>query len=130
MVKVQPGQYPSSAPAPPRGVPGSSGWLGAPTGETGPLGAQPLPRVLELAASEPADFPALTAQALNSTGKWCHVVDEATNVVFDSNVAKVHGTEATYSCADTAVKVEEALACPGHPAMHGERARRLTLALA
>ena len=40
-------------------------------------------------------------------------------MVFDSNVAKVHGTEATYSCAGAAVKVEEALACPGHPAMHG-----------
>jgi len=57
--------------------------------------------------------------ALNSTGKWCHVVDEATNMVFNGNIAKYHGTEATYSCADAAVKVEEALACPGHPAMHG-----------
>ena len=58
MVKVTPWQCPRSAPAPPHGAPGSSGWLGAPTGETGPLGAQPLPRVLELAASEAADVPA------------------------------------------------------------------------
>ena len=40
-----------------QGAPGSSGWLGAPRGETGPLGAQPLPRVLELAATKAADFP-------------------------------------------------------------------------
>ena len=53
-----PGQSPSSAPAPPRGAPGSSGWRGAPTGEAGPLGAQPLPRVLERAASKATDFPA------------------------------------------------------------------------
>ena len=54
-----PWQCPSSAPAgmPPQGAPGSSGWLSAPTGETGPPGAQPLPRVLELAASKTADFP-------------------------------------------------------------------------
>ena len=57
MVKVPPWQCPSSASVPPQGAPGSSGWLGAPTGETGPLGAQPLPRVLELATSEAADFP-------------------------------------------------------------------------
>ena len=36
---------------------GGSGWLGAPTGETGPLGAQPLPRVRERAASKAAEFP-------------------------------------------------------------------------
>ena len=40
-----------------QGAPGSSGWLGAHRGETGPLGAQPLPRVLELAATEAADVP-------------------------------------------------------------------------
>ena len=40
------------------------------------------------------------------------MVDEATNMVFNGNIAKYHGTEATYSCADAAVKVEEALACP------------------
>ena len=37
--------------------------------------------------------------ALNSTGKWCHVVDEATNVVFDPSVARHHGTEPTYAQA-------------------------------
>ena len=37
--------------------------------------------------------------ALNSTGKWCHVVDEATNVVFDPSVARYHGTEPTYAPA-------------------------------
>ena len=42
---------------PPQGAPGSSGWLSAPTRETGPLGAQPLPRVLEPAASKAADSP-------------------------------------------------------------------------
>ena len=38
---VAPWQRPSfcSAPVPPQGAPGSSGWLGAPRGETGPLGA-------------------------------------------------------------------------------------------
>ena len=38
-----PWQCPRSAPVPPQGAPGSSGWLGAPRGETGPLGAQPPP---------------------------------------------------------------------------------------
>eukprot|EP00964_Phaeocystis_antarctica_P155663 scaffold124921_cov59-Phaeocystis_antarctica.AAC.11 len=51
-----PWQGPRSAPAPPQGTPDSSGWLGAPRREAGPLGAQPLPRVLERAASEAADF--------------------------------------------------------------------------
>ena len=41
---------PRSAPVP---LPGSSGWLGAPRGETGPLDPKPLPQVLELAASHP-----------------------------------------------------------------------------
>ena len=58
VVKVPPWQCPISAPAPPQGAPGSSGWPGAPRGETGPLGAQPLPRVLELAASKAAHFTA------------------------------------------------------------------------
>ena len=55
---MPPWQCPSSAPVPPQGVPGSSGWLDAPRGETGPLGAEPLPRVLERAASTAAHFPA------------------------------------------------------------------------
>ena len=48
MVKVPPppGRCPRPAPAPPQGAVDRSGWLGAPRGETGPLGAQPLPRVL------------------------------------------------------------------------------------
>ena len=46
----------SSAPAPPQGAPGGSGQLGSSQEEAGPLGAQPLPRVLELAASEATDF--------------------------------------------------------------------------
>eukprot|EP00964_Phaeocystis_antarctica_P135290 scaffold99655_cov57-Phaeocystis_antarctica.AAC.1 len=59
MAKVPPWQCPRWAHAPPQGAPGSSGWLGAPTGETSPPGAQPLPLVLELAASKAARFPAL-----------------------------------------------------------------------
>ena len=53
-VKVPPWQCPRSAPAPPQGAPGSSGWPGAPRGETGPLGAQPLPRVLWSSRSKAA----------------------------------------------------------------------------
>ena len=47
-------------PAPGQGAPGcsSAGWHGAPWGEVGPRGAQPRPRVLELAPSEAAHFPA------------------------------------------------------------------------
>ena len=55
MVKVPPWNCPRSALVPPQGAPDNSGWLGAPRGETGPLGAQPLPRVFALAASEAAD---------------------------------------------------------------------------
>eukprot|EP00964_Phaeocystis_antarctica_P079502 scaffold49543_cov52-Phaeocystis_antarctica.AAC.2 len=59
MLKVSPWQRRSSAPAPPHGTSGRSGWLG----EAGPLGAQPLPRVLELAAPKAAHSPAfLTTQ--------------------------------------------------------------------
>ena len=58
MVKVPPLHGPSSAPAPPHGAPGGSGWLDAPRGETGPLSAQPPSRVLELAASKSAGFTA------------------------------------------------------------------------
>eukprot|EP00964_Phaeocystis_antarctica_P048639 scaffold28168_cov75-Phaeocystis_antarctica.AAC.1 len=54
MLKVSPWQRRSSAPVPPHGTSGRSGWLG----EAGPLGAQPLPRVLELAAPKAADSPA------------------------------------------------------------------------
>eukprot|EP00964_Phaeocystis_antarctica_P137010 scaffold101495_cov48-Phaeocystis_antarctica.AAC.2 len=50
MVKVQSGQCPSSAP-----------------GETGPLSAQPLPRVLELAASKAAHFAAFDHPGRTST---------------------------------------------------------------
>ena len=100
-----PWRCPSSAPVPPQGAPGGSGRRPLSGGDAGPLGAQPLPRVLERAASKAAHFPALTTQALNSTGKWCHVVDEATNMVFDGNIAKYHGAEATYSCYDAGVKV-------------------------
>ena len=58
MLKVQSWQRPSSAPAPPQGVPGGSGWLSTPRGEAGPLGTQPLPRMLAPAASKAADFSA------------------------------------------------------------------------
>jgi|TARA_B110001469_G_scaffold55046_1_gene53134 hypothetical protein len=51
-------QGPSSAPVPPRGALFCSGQLGSLRGEAGPLGAQPLPRVLGLAASKAADFAA------------------------------------------------------------------------
>jgi hypothetical protein len=45
---------------PPQGAPGGS-WLACtlPGGDTGPLGSQPLPRVLELAASKAAHVHAL-----------------------------------------------------------------------
>ena len=58
MVKVRAWQCPRSATAPPQGAPDSPGWLSAPRGEAGPLGAQPPPRVLELAASKAAHFTA------------------------------------------------------------------------
>eukprot|EP00964_Phaeocystis_antarctica_P084904 scaffold53562_cov36-Phaeocystis_antarctica.AAC.1 len=58
MVKATPWQCPRSAPTPPQCAPGGSSWLGAPRREAGPLGAPPLPRVLERAASEAADVPA------------------------------------------------------------------------
>ena len=58
MVKVPLWQAPSSAPAPPQGAPGGSGWRARPGGEVSPPGAQPLPLVLELAASKVADFTA------------------------------------------------------------------------
>ena len=44
-VVLPPWQCPRSAPAPPQGAPDSSGWLGAPRREAGPLGAPPLPRL-------------------------------------------------------------------------------------
>ena len=49
---------PSSAVLPPLSAHGGSGWLGAPRGEAGPLGAQPPPRVPELAAYRAADLAA------------------------------------------------------------------------
>ena len=91
----------------------SSGQLGTPRARGRPTGCPAT--ASDARASRPQSPPINTAsitQALNSTGKWCHVVDEATNMVFNGNIAKYHGTEATYSCADAAVKVEEALACP------------------
>ena len=71
-VNVAPWQCLSSAPAAPQGGPGGSRKLGTrrnrPTHwATDPLGAQPLPLVLERAASEAADFAALTIQALISS---------------------------------------------------------------
>ena len=57
--KRPPWLRPSSTPVPPQDAPGSSRWLGTPRGEAGPLGAPPLPRVLELAASTTAHFPAV-----------------------------------------------------------------------
>ena len=65
MVIVPLQQRPSLAPAPSQGAPGGSGWLGAPRREANPPGAQPLPRVLELAASEVADFTASGRPGMN-----------------------------------------------------------------
>ena len=48
--KCPPWQRPSSAPAPPQDAPGGPGQLGTPRVEARPLGAQPRPQVLELAA--------------------------------------------------------------------------------
>ena len=50
--QMQSRQGPSSAPAPAQGAPGEPGQLGTP--RMRPLGAQPLPRVLEPAASKAA----------------------------------------------------------------------------
>ena len=69
MVKVPPWQCPSSAPAPPQSAPDSSGWPGTPMGETGQLGAKPLPRGLELVVSKAAESPPLTPQA-GQGGEW------------------------------------------------------------
>ena len=64
MVKVPSWQCPSSAPVPLQGAPGGSGQFGTPRKRpVNTLSAQPLPRVLELAASKAADFTApLTIQ--------------------------------------------------------------------
>ena len=53
---------PRSAPAPPQGAPGSCGWFGTPRGEAGPLGVQPLPRVLERTPPNPPTSPPVTMQ--------------------------------------------------------------------
>ena len=58
---------PSSAAVPAQSAHGGSGWLGAPRGEAGPLGAQPPPRMLERAASNAADFPAGHRRTAHST---------------------------------------------------------------
>ena len=57
-----PWRCPSSAPVPPQGAPGGSGRRPLSGGDAGPLGAQPLPRVLEPAASKVADCTALAIQ--------------------------------------------------------------------
>ena len=44
-------------------MPGSSGWLVTPRGEAGPLGAQPLPRLLERPPPKPPIPPPLAIQA-------------------------------------------------------------------
>ena len=58
MVKVPLWQGTSSPPPPPRGAPAGSGRRALPGGEVSPPGAQPPPRVLELAATKTAHFPA------------------------------------------------------------------------
>ena len=59
MGKVPIWRCPSSAPAPPRGVRAWRLWTARHTdAQAGPLGAQPLPWVLEPAASKAADFTA------------------------------------------------------------------------
>ena len=72
MVKVAPWQRPSSAPAPPQGAPDSSGWLSAPRGEAGPLGAQPPPRVLERAAFKVAHVTAFDHVGMGGAGQAGH----------------------------------------------------------
>ena len=58
-LKVPPWQRPSSAPAPPQGAPGGSGQPTSPRVRgAGPLGAQPLSRAVEPAASKAAGFTA------------------------------------------------------------------------
>ena len=51
----------------------TSGWCGAPREETGPLGVQPLPLVLERAASQAAHFPAFDPKAGDHAGPRDHL---------------------------------------------------------
>ena len=67
-VVALPRQCPSWAPAPPQGAPGGFGRLGTPRVEARPLGAQPRPQVLELAASKVAGFTAFDLRP-SSQGK-------------------------------------------------------------
>ena len=64
---------------PPQGAPDSPGWLSAPRGEAGPLGAQPPPRVLELAASKAAHFSAFDHSGMGSEKERLVSVDELKN---------------------------------------------------
>ena len=70
--KCPPWQCPSSAPAPPQGAPGGSGQPGTPSKMPRPLGAQPLPRVLEPAASKAADFTAFDHVGMGGAGQAGH----------------------------------------------------------
>eukprot|EP00964_Phaeocystis_antarctica_P137276 scaffold101785_cov72-Phaeocystis_antarctica.AAC.1 len=80
MVKVALWQGTSSAPAPPQGAPGGSGRRALPGGEASPPSAQPPPRVLELAATKTAHFPAFDhvgpadATSRHLLGVWCFEV--------------------------------------------------------
>ena len=62
--KCPPWQCPSSAPAPPQGAPGGSGQLCTPRKRPTHWGAQPMPRVPELAAFKAADFTAFDPSGL------------------------------------------------------------------
>ena len=69
MVKVQSGHCPSSAPVPAQGKPGGVWEARYSHEEDRPLGAQPLPRVLEPAASKAAEVTAFDHSGGASEGR-------------------------------------------------------------
>ena len=65
----------ASAPAPPRGAPCGSLQFGTPRVEARPVGSQPQPQLLELAAPKVADFTAFDIQAPRSSSYGCRPSD-------------------------------------------------------
>ena len=92
---MPPWQCPSSPPTPPQGAFGGSGRRALPGGEAGPPGAQPLPRVLELAAPKAADSTAfydlgssdMTLQEVNAAAQAIfEMSDPDANIIFGAQV--------------------------------------------
>ena len=88
----------SARAAPPQGAPGSSDWLGAPREGAGPLGAQPLPRVLERAATDFAAFGHAGMVVQETDRRESEVAEEvweADEAVATDNAAKAVGANTT-----------------------------------